>query len=65
MPDKNLTADCLSCESTYNVLYSSEVVSEETPLFCPFCGEVIEDYIDDEYTEEDGDDWGDDPKDTW
>jgi hypothetical protein len=53
MPDRDLTADCLSCESTYNIQYSTEMTSEETPLFCPFCGEVIEDYIDDEQEEED------------
>jgi NAD-dependent SIR2 family protein deacetylase len=53
MPDRDLTADCLSCESTYNIQYSTEMTSEETPLSCPFCGEVIEDYIDDEQEEED------------
>lgn len=52
MSSKAYVGDCLNCESTYNIQFDSEVVSEELPEHCPFCGEIIEDlsedYIDDD-----------------
>lgn len=52
MVNKQITGECLSCESSYSVEYTQELVSEEYPEFCPFCGEPIEElteeYIDDE-----------------
>ena len=52
MTNKSLSGDCLSCESTYSVSYMEEMVSQELPEYCPFCGEQIEelseDYIEDD-----------------
>jgi hypothetical protein len=52
MTEKSLTGDCLNCESTYAIQYTEELVSQELPEHCPFCGEIIEelseDYIEDE-----------------
>ena len=52
MTNKQVAGECLSCESTYHVAYTEELVSQEYPEHCPFCGEVIEElqeeYIDDE-----------------
>ena len=52
MNQKSITADCQSCESTFGVDYMEELVSQEYPEYCPFCGELIqevqESYIEDE-----------------
>ena len=52
MTEKSLTGDCQSCESTYSIPFTEELVSQELPEHCPFCGEIIEelseDYIQDE-----------------
>ena len=52
MTNKSLTGECNNCESTYTVEFMEEMVSQELPEHCPFCGEIIEDiqeeYIDDE-----------------
>lgn len=52
MTNKILSGDCLSCESVYSVEFVQEMVSQELPQHCPFCGEVIEElseeYIEDE-----------------
>jgi hypothetical protein len=52
MTDKALSGDCLSCESQYTVHFTEELVSQELPEHCPFCGEIIEElsesYIEDE-----------------
>lgn len=51
--DKTVSAECSSCESTYEVSYVEEIVSTDLPEHCPFCGEPIDelsvsdDYIDD------------------
>ena len=52
MSNKIITADCDNCESSFEVAYSEEMVSEELPNFCPFCGEVIEN-IEEDYIEDD------------
>jgi hypothetical protein len=51
---KSLNAECSSCESTYNVEFVEELVSQELPEYCPFCGEVI-DELTDAYIDEDDD----------
>ena len=61
MPEKIIIADCLQCESNYEIQYATEITSTELPEFCPFCGEVIEseniqDESDDDLDEED-DEW--------
>jgi hypothetical protein len=52
MSEKIITAECENCESSFELAYEEDYVSEETPSFCPFCGEKIEvlgeEYIDDE-----------------
>jgi hypothetical protein len=55
MADKSLSGECLNCESTYNVTFMEEMVSQELPEHCPFCGEQIEELSED-YIEDDDDD---------
>jgi NAD-dependent SIR2 family protein deacetylase len=55
MTDKSLSGECLSCESTYSVSYMEEMVSQDLPEHCPFCGEQIEELSED-YIEDDDDD---------
>jgi len=54
MTDKSLSGDCLSCESQYTVQFTEELVSQELPEHCPFCGEQIEELSED-YIEDDED----------
>lgn len=58
MKQKLITADCINCESGFEISYMTELVSSEYPQHCPFCGEIIED-ITDEYIEDDNGDFGD------
>ena len=62
MTQKQLSGDCLNCESTYSVSYMEEMVSQELPEHCPFCGEQIEElseeFVDDE-DDLDSDNWDD------
>jgi len=55
MTNKNLSGECLSCESTYSVSFMQEMVSNDLPEHCPFCGEIIEELSED-YIEDDEDD---------
>lgn len=60
--EKQVTGECHSCESSYDVLYMQELASEELPEFCPFCGEKIEElsestYIEDDELDEDSEEW--------
>ena len=55
MTNKSLSGECLSCESTYSVAYMEEMVSQDLPEHCPFCGEIIEELSED-YIEDDEDD---------
>jgi predicted nucleic acid-binding Zn-ribbon protein len=61
MTNKILSGDCLSCESTYSVEFVQEMVSQDLPQHCPFCGEIIEElseeYIEDEDDEMDNGEW--------
>lgn len=63
MKQKAISGDCINCESTYGVSYYKEMVSDDEPLYCPFCGESIEDvteeYIEDDNYEEEQD-WNED-----
>jgi hypothetical protein len=54
MTDKSLSGECLSCESTYTVSFMEEMVSQDLPEHCPFCGEQIEELSED-YVDEDDD----------
>ena len=56
---KIVTGECLNCESSYEVAYVEQLVSQELPEHCPFCGEIIED-ITEEYIDEDEQDLTDD-----
>lgn len=57
MKNKIVSAECLECESSFEVAYVDELVSEDVPCFCPFCGEKIEEpedldeSFDDDYEE--------------
>jgi hypothetical protein len=62
MGTKTITAECLNCESSYDMIYMEELVSEEYPEFCPFCGETIESLSEEE--EEDNED-DDSDEDKW
>ena len=53
MSTRIITAECSSCESSYDVSFMEELVSEELPEFCPFCGEPIDSLSEDEYIEDD------------
>ena len=59
--NKLVTGECENCESTFEVSYAVELVSDDTPTFCPFCGEVIEsiqeEYIEEDELDEDEDKW--------
>lgn len=52
--EKSITGECNNCESSFSVAYVEELVSQEYPEHCPFCGEVI-DEIQEEYIEDDDD----------
>ena len=52
---KLVTGECLNCESSYEVAYVEQLVSQELPEHCPFCGEQIEELSED-YIEDDEDD---------
>lgn len=58
---KLVTGECLNCESSYEVAYVEQLVSQQLPEHCPFCGEIIED-IQEEYIDEDEQDMDDDSK---
>ena len=61
MTHKTVTVECQECESTYGVDYKEELVSQELPEHCPFCGEAIEEfsesYIEDDENELDTGEW--------
>jgi PHP family Zn ribbon phosphoesterase len=63
MSEKYIVADCIQCESNYEISYATEVTSAVLPEFCPFCGEVIEkeniqdESQDDDLDEEDDGEW--------
>lgn len=61
MTGRSMTGDCSNCESTYTIDYMEELVAEELPEYCPFCGEPIEelseDYIEDDDDSEDDGKW--------
>jgi hypothetical protein len=61
MTNKNLSGECSSCESSYNIEYMEELVSQHLPEHCPFCGEVIEElseaYIEDDDNLDDDGQW--------
>ena len=55
MNEKNVSGECSSCESSFDVSYVQQFVSQELPQYCPFCGEEIEE-IQEHYIEEDDSD---------
>jgi hypothetical protein len=54
MTNKQVSGECSNCESSFEVGYVEELVSQEYPEHCPFCGETI-DEIQEEYIEDDED----------
>lgn len=59
--NKTVTGECLNCESSFDITYVEEFVSEEYPEFCPFCGGTInqlsEEYIEDDDSDDDEEKW--------
>ena len=53
MTARTITAECNNCESSYDVNFIEELVSDELPEFCPFCGEPIDSLSEEEYIEDD------------
>jgi hypothetical protein len=53
MTTRTITAECLNCESSYDVQFEEELVSQEYPEHCPFCGEPIEELSEHSYIEDD------------
>jgi hypothetical protein len=54
MTNKVVSGECESCESSFEIAYVEQLVSQELPECCPFCGEHIED-IQEEYIEDEDD----------
>ena len=52
---KTITAECSSCESSYDIIYEETLVSEEYPEICPFCGEHIDELSESDYIEDEDD----------
>ena len=42
MTNKQVSGECSNCESSFEVGYVEELVSQEYPEHCPFCGEAID-----------------------
>ena len=61
MTNKVVSGECLECESTYAVEYVEQLVSQQLPEYCPFCGDPIEElseeYIEDNDLDEDDLKW--------
>lgn len=59
--EKLVTGECENCESSFEVAFVEELVSDQMPTFCPFCGEPIEniqeEYIEDDELDEDDERW--------
>jgi hypothetical protein len=60
---KTITAECSSCESSYDVIYQEQLVSQDYPEICPFCGEQIDELTESDYIEDedamDNEEWDD------
>lgn len=52
MSEKITTAECENCESTCEIAFEEDYVSDESPTYCPFCGERIE-IVEESYIEDD------------
>jgi len=49
---KYVTTNCPNCESAYSVDFNEDEVTEDEPLFCPFCGDSTENFdVDDDLDE--------------
>ena len=61
MKNKVMSGECLACESSYEVEYVEQLVSQELPEICPFCGghieELSEEYIEDDDLDEEDLQW--------
>jgi hypothetical protein len=53
MTVKTITANCAECESSFDIQYAEELVSQDMPEHCPFCGEVIDDVVEEDYIDDD------------
>jgi hypothetical protein len=61
MTEKLITAECENCESSFELAYTEELVSDPIPNYCPFCGDPIdniqEEYINEDELDEDDERW--------
>ena len=60
MSEKLVSAECIECESTFELAYTVEMVSVETPNFCPFCGESL---FHDDDNDDDDEEWDEESED--
>ena len=58
MKNKLITADCNSCESTFVVEFVEELSPKTLPEYCVFCGEPIEDIVEEFLDDEDDENTG-------
>lgn len=56
MTEKLITGECLECESSFAVHYVEELVSDDLPSFCPFCGETIQNINEEDMDRDDEED---------
>lgn len=56
MTNRGMTGECDSCESVYSVGFTTEIVSNDVPEYCPFCGEKIESITEGRFEEDEEDD---------
>lgn len=49
--------DCPNCGSICEITYNSDQTTEEHPLFCPFCGESVDELFCEELEDEENEDY--------
>ena len=52
MKERLMAADCLECESRYEIAFIEAEASNDVPEYCPFCGERIEEIVEEESTDD-------------
>jgi hypothetical protein len=53
---KYLSFVCPCCDANYSVEYDEVVIDDDTPIFCPFCSEEIEELdLDEDFVNDDED----------
>jgi predicted RNA-binding Zn-ribbon protein involved in translation (DUF1610 family) len=60
MSEKEKALECDSCGASYRILFEEDGVDFMSPDTCPFCGEAVNGYDDDEEWDDEWDDEDDD-----